>query len=651
MTAISLRPAAVRPPIGRRAALVGAAVLAALTFVVFRGTFTLPHDDQAPIFQALNGIRDWVSDNQASHPLFVFVIHPIRDAIGAMVGALQALLHGLTWPGVIVTAGAIGAVGGGWRLALLAVTGFASLGILGLWSESLDTIALTISAVVIALVVGVPLGILAGRNRRFRAVITPVLDAMQIMPTFAYLTPLTLLFAIGPASATVATLIYAMPAAIRITALGIRDVSATTVEAATSIGATRGQLLRKVQIPLAGRALGLAVNQTIMLALSMVVITALISAPGLGANIVRALIALDVGAGLQAGIAIVIVAILLDRLTAPAADLLDPRGRKTVFLGLSGRRLVAAAVVVSAVALFVGYELFDANVFPDVVRVSVRQPVNDIARWITANLFTFTDAIKNAITTLFIDPVQTVLVESPFWLVMAVAFGIAWLLSGLRQAVIAVVCLALVAALQLWEHSMETMATVLIATGITLLIGLVFGILSARRPRFRTFLRPILDTAQTLPAFVYLVPAIALFSAGRFTAIVAAVIFAAPPVIRLVEVGIRSVPSSPIEAAVSQGATAWQTLVKVQLPMARRAILLATNQGIIQVLAMVVVAGIVGAGALGFDVVTGYSQAYNFGIGLAAAIALVLLGIMLDRTTQGAGDRSSATAGRSREGG
>ena len=502
-----------------------------------------------------------------------------------------------------------------------------------------------------SLVIGVPLGILAGRNRRVRAVVTPVLDAMQIMPTFAYLTPLTLLFAIGPASATVATLIYAMPAAIRITALGIRDVPATTVEAATSIGATRGQLLRKVQIPLAGRALGLAVNQTIMLALSMVVITALISAPGLGANIVRALIALDVGAGLQAGIAIVIVAILLDRLTAPAAELLDPRGRHATLFGLSGRRLLVAAVIVSAIALVVGYELLDANVFPDAVRVSVRQPVNDIAHWITANLFTYTDAIKNAMTTVFIDPLQTVLVESPFWLVMAVAFGIAWLLSGPRPAIVAVVCLALVAALQLWEHSMETMATVLIATGITLLIGLVFGILSARGPRFRAFLRPILDTAQTLPAFVYLVPAIALFSAGRFTAIVAAVIFAAPPVIRLVDVGIRSVPASPIEAALSQGATAWQILMKVQLPMARRAILLATNQGIIQVLAMVIVAGIVGAGALGFDVVTGYSQAYNFGIGLAAAMALVLLGIMLDRTTQGAGDRSRAGGGRPQEAG
>jgi len=126
---------------------------------------------------------------------------------------------------------------------------------------------------------------------------------------------------------------------------------------------------------------------------------------------------------------------------------------------------------------------------------------------------------------------------------------------------------------------------------------------------------------------------------------VAAVIFAAPPVIRLVEVGIRSVSPTVVEAATSAGATSRQILFKVQLPMARRAILLAANQGIIQVLAMVVVAGLVGAGGLGFDVVSGFSQAYNFGIGLAAALALVLLGIMLDRITQGAGDRDKKTIG------
>ena len=151
---------------------------------------------------------------------------------------------------------------------------------------------------------------------------------MQIMPTFAYLAPMTLLFLIGAPSSTIATLIYAIPPAIRITALGIRRVPATTVEAAESLGSTRWQVLMKVQLPLARRIIGLGVNQTIMMALSMVVITGLIGAPGLGRNILQALSKVDVGAAFDAGLAIVILAIVLDRLTEQASEWMDPRSHR-----------------------------------------------------------------------------------------------------------------------------------------------------------------------------------------------------------------------------------------------------------------------------------------------------------------------------------
>jgi glycine betaine/proline transport system permease protein len=208
------------------------------------------------------------------------------------------------------------------------------------------------------------------------------------------------------------------------------------------------------------------------------------------------------------------------------------------------------------------------------------------------------------------------------------------------------VCLILVALVGLWEHGMQTLANVLVATAATLAIGLLFGILSARSDRTRTVLRPLLDIAQTLPAFVYLIPAIALFDPSRFTAIVAAVIYAVAPVIRLVDVGIRGVSTTAIEAAASSGATERQLLWKVRLPLARPALLVATNQGIVMVLAMVVVGGLVGAGALGFDVISGFSQREDFGKGFAAGIAIVLLGIMLDRITQGAGRRPSTRPAR-----
>jgi glycine betaine/proline transport system permease protein len=149
-----------------------------------------------------------------------------------------------------------------------------------------------------------------------------------------------------------------------------------------------------------------------------------------------------------------------------------------------------------------------------------------------------------------------------------------------------------------------------------------------------------------MPSFVYLLPALALFGTTRFTAIFASIIFAVPPVVRLVEDGIRTVPATVVEAAISAGSTSGQLLWKVQLPMARRAILLAANQGIVMTLAMVVVGALVGAGALGYDVVLGFSQRTDFGMGFVAGVAMVLLGVMLDRITQGADRRPSPTKGK-----
>ena len=240
---------------------------------------------------------------------------------------------------------------------------------------------------------------------------------------------------------------------------------------------------------------------------------------------------------------------------------------------------------------------------------------------------------------MLINPLETVLTSAPWWLVMAVIIGIAWWISGLRSAAIAAACLVLLLLASLWEHSMQTLTTVLVATTVTLTIGIAIGILSARSDRLARVLRPVLDAAQTMPAFVYLIPAVALFGASRYTAIVASIIYAAPPVIRLVDVGIRSVSSTVMEAAIAAGSTERQLLWKVQLPLSRKALLLAVNQGIVLVLAMVVVGGLVGAGALGFDVVAGFAQRSNFGIGLVAGASIVLLGIMLDRISQGAGGR------------
>lgn len=636
MTAVGVAVGRFVPGVPRAAIGLALAAAAVVMFVLFRGQWALPHDDDAALFGSLNDLRETIEDNRHNIPL----VAQVRVGIGALVDAFLAGLHGLTWPGLTAIFAALGLVVGGWRVALLAAAGVLSFGVLGLWETSIDTLALTLAAVVVALAIGIPIGIVAGRNPRFLRLISPILDVMQIMPTFAYLAPLALFFLIGPPTAAIATVIYAVPPAIRITALGIRGVSPTTVEAANAMGSTSGQLLRKVQLPMARSTIILGVNQTVMMALSMVVITVLVDAPGLGKDIIRALQQVDVGAAFDAGLAIVIMAILLDRLTSRAGERADPRYHALTAGRPDRTRItVVVALAIAVGGVLAGRILLAEPDFPDGIAFSFQGAVNDVVGWLRAEATDLTEGIKNVVTFGLINPLQAVLTSAPWWLVVGVLVATALLVSGVGPAITTAICLAALIGLQLWEHGMQTLTTVLVATAITLVLGLLLGIASARSRRFSTAIRPFLDAAQTMPAFVYLLPAVALFGPSRFTAIVAALIYAVPPVIRLVEAGIRLVPATVVEAATAAGSTSSQLLWKVQLPMARQALLVAANQGIVMVLAMVVVGGLVGAGGLGYDVVAGFVRRDFFGEGLAAGIAIVLLGIMLDRITQGAGAR------------
>ncbi|MER6575966.1 ABC transporter permease subunit [Nonomuraea sp. NPDC001023] len=627
-TAVSA-PARLRIP--RWAAPAGVAILFAVAYLVFRGTGTLPHDKEAPQFLAVTELREWIDDHRNESPLFLYFLNYIRLFVDGVYTFFQTALTALNWPGLIGVLAALAWLAGGRRIALLAAAGVGAFGVLGLWQSSVDTLALVAASVLLSLAVGVPLGVWAGLSARVRRVLTPVLDVMQIMPTFAYLAPLVLFFHIGAPAGAIATMIYSIPPAIRITALAVQEVSATAVEASASLGATRRQTLFKVQLPLARPTMALAVNQTIMMALSMVVIANLISAPGLGGDIIRGLSRAQVGMMLPAGLAIVVMAVVLDRMLMSVA-----RRQAHASLGrpdLAVAAALAVAGVAAGLALPAGW--------PAGLTVTFAGAVNDAVRWAETTWYPVTTFVKDLTSAFLLNPLEGLLTSAPWWLVALAVLALAWRLSGVRPALTALGCLLAIALLGVWEHAMQTMTTVAVAVLVTLVVGLLLGVAAARSPRWSAVQRPLLDAAQTMPAFVYLLPALALFETTRFTAIFASVIYAVPPVVRLVEDGIRGVPGTVVEAAAAAGSTPGQLLWKVQLPMARRAILLAANQGIVMTLAMVVVGGLVGAGALGYDVVVGFSQRTDFGMGFVAGIATVLLGVMLDRITQGADRRPS----------
>ncbi|MEV0793048.1 ABC transporter permease subunit [Kribbella sp. NPDC050459] len=615
-------------------------------YFVLRGidTLVLGGQDTTALHRWLNDHRDDVGQGNAFFDAIRFVVDQFVVLLQNVISqpSFDRPVPVIGWLGVVAIAAYCAWAFGTWKVAVLTAAGLVFVGLQGLWQESMDTLALTIAAVLLSLLVAIPLGIWAGLSNRAFRVATLVLDLMQTLPTFVYLAPLTLFFAIGPAAATIATLIYAAPPAVRLTAHAIRSVPPESVEAARSLGSTRGQTLLKVLLPMSRSTVVVGINQTIMAALSMVTVAALIDAPGLGQTVLKALQTLDVGVAFNAGLAIVVLAIVLDRVTTAAGD----RPWRTA--SVRRKVLLGVGAVGVLVAVWFSRTYVWAAEFPSDVNIGSRIAVvaSDVTAWVQDVFGGFTYGVRDVVTVGLLNPLEGLLTGSPWWLVSAVLVALGAVLGGWRGAAPAAVCCALLVATGVWHDSMVTLASTLLATVVVVAVGLALGVWAGRNRRVDGWIRPVLDAGQTMPPFVYLVPFLALFGTSRFTAIAAAVVFAVPVTTKIVADGIKAVPGATVEAANSVGSSAWQVISKVQLPVARRAITLAVNQGLIYVLSMVVVGGLVGAGALGYDVAAGFAQSELYGKGLAAGLAIVLLGVMLDRVTQAAARRTQDFQGR-----
>jgi glycine betaine/proline transport system permease protein len=639
-----------RRPSRRLTVLVALLVAWVLAWALLRGRWTLALGtaDLTGVHEALNTFNAYVSGSRGSSPLFTYLFDPVRAAVDGLTNLLTTTIArsdvglgipDIGWLGVVVAGTWIAYAIGNVRVALLTLLGLVFIGLQGLWVPAMQLLALTLTSVLVALVIALPLGVLAGVSDRFHRLVTPVLDFMQTMPSFVYLAPLALFFGIGPAAAVITTVVYAAPPTIRITDHGIRQIPKSTLEAVDSIGVTGAQRLRTVLLPMAKRTIVIGINQTIMAALAMATIAALIAAPGLGQQVLQALQSLDIGKAFNAGLAIVVLAIILDRTTTAASVRAELGARAT----RPGRRrlrlvLVVAGAVLTVVAVVLSRVQLWAAVFPRDLTIgpAIQSGATAVTGWATTNLSGLTSALQNGVTAVVLNPFQSLLEDSPWFVTALALLTVAYLVGGLRPTLVTAVCLGLILYLGLWSAAMVTLAMTLVATLLVMVLAVLFGTWMGRSQRVDTVIRPVLDAAQTLPAFVYLVPFLGFFGANRFTAIVAAVVYASPVAIKIVADGIRGVSPTTMEAATSVGSSTWQLIRQVQLPMAARSLALATNQGLIYVLAMVVVGGLVGGGALGYLVVAGFVQNALYGKGLAAGLAIVLLGIMLDRITQSA---------------
>jgi glycine betaine/proline transport system permease protein len=474
---------------------------------------------------------------------------------------------------------------------------------------------------------GLGLGILAWRNPWFERALRPVLDLMQTMPVFAYLVPILILFGFGPTAAVIATLIYATPPMTRITTLALSRVPPETHDLATMVGCTPRQRLWRVLVPSAREPLLVGVNQVIMLSLNMVIIASMIGAGGLGFEVLNALRRLDFGTGLEAGLAIVALAIALDRLSQAIAHRSAGAAPKR---GVARHPYLLAAVAFALGTGLIGLMLPAVQTYPEAAHLSTSPFWAALVEWINVTFFDTLEAVKNAILTWVLMPAKRFLLGLPWLGVVALLGLVGWRLGGLRLGLLCTGLSFLIAATGQWEKAMITVYLCGISTLIAMAIGLPIAIWVAERDRWWTVTRLVIDTLQTLPSFVYLMPIVMLFRVGDFTAMIAVVAYAVVASVRYTALGLQGVDPRLIEAGRAMGCTPLQILTRIRLRLALPEILLGLNQTIMFALSMLVITALVGTRDLGQDVYIALTKA-NPGNGLVAGLAIAFIAIIADR--------------------
>ncbi|WP_119300074.1 ABC transporter permease [Dongia deserti] len=553
-------------------------------------------------------------------------------------GATATAIPRLSWIGVLAAVTLMGHAFGGRRTALVAFFCFFYLALFGQWDRAMLTLALVVVCVPVGVLLGLVIGVAAYRHPRFDIYfVRPLLDLMQTVPAFAYIIPTLFLFGFTPVTPLIATVAFAMPPMVRATTLALHRVPTDIQELGRMTGCTRRQMLWRILLPSAQPTLMIGVNQVIMLTLNMVIIASMVGADGLGYDVLFALRGQKIGAGLEAGLAITALAIALDRLSHAAAESkVDHYRPGTPFHRRHPYFLAGIAVLIVTTLLGRVVPLFAA--VPDAMTVTTAPMWDALVKWININFFDYFDAIRTILLLHVLNPLKQTLLALPWaGAVLIVAFA-GWRLRDRNLALLCGALIAFIAAVGMWEKAMTTVYLCAISAAISAAIGIPLGVVATRSDWFDRVQRVVVDTLQTLPSFVYLIPVVMLFRVGDVTALIAIVAFAVTPAIRYTIHGIRQVPPHLIEAAVATGCTRRQILWRVQLPLALPEIMLGINQTILFALAMLVITALVGTRDLGQEVYIALTKV-DMGRGIIAGLCVAFLGIVADRLLRAGADR------------
>ena len=570
---------------------------------------------------------------------------PLDLAVGVLAkgftfgtGESATAVPRLSWIGILAAVTLMGHAFGGRRTALVAFLCFFYLALFGQWDRAMLTLALVTVCVPVGVLLGLVIGVAAYRHPRFdHFVVRPLLDLMQTIPAFAYIIPTLFLFGFTPVTPLIATVAFAMPPMVRATTLALHRVPTEIQELGRMTGCTRRQMLWRILLPSAKPTLMIGVNQVIMLTLNMVIIASMVGADGLGYDVLFALRGQKIGVGLEAGLAITALAIALDRLSHAAADSKadlcrpgTPFHRRHPYLLAGIAVLVATTLLGRAVPVFAGV--------PEGMTVTTAPMWDALVKWININFFDYFEAVRTVLLLHVLNPVKQAMLAVPWAGAVLIAAYAGWRLRDRNLALLCGLLIAFIAAVGLWDKAMTTVYLCAISAIISCLIGIPLGVVATRSAWFDQVQRVVVDTLQTLPSFVYLIPVVMLFRVGDVTALIAIVAFAVTPAIRYTIHGIRQVPPHLIEAAIATGCTRRQILWRVQLPLAMPEIMLGINQTILFALSMLVITALVGTRDLGQEVYIALTKV-DTGRGIIAGLCVAFLGIVADRLLRAWADR------------
>ena len=596
----------------------------------------------------------------------------------------QAFLAFVPWSLTTLVVVMVAYISSGIRLALFVAVAFLYMAFIGYWAESMNTLAIVLISVPMALAIGFAIGVWGFYSDRAKSIIMPMLDLLQTIPAFAYLLPILILFGFGTTVGLVASVLYAFPPMVRNTLLGLRSVPETLIEAGLMSGATNSQIFWKVRLPTAKNQILLGVNQTTMASLSMVIIAAIIGGTNdIGWEVLSTMRKAQFGESLLAGFVIALIAMSLDRISYGFATKDRVKARRR--LGVNPWFMLFYLIVfISLLCLFIP----QLRTWPETLVFNPAPAMNIALENLVVNGRESIEAIKNAAFFYIMLPIKIGLSKavSPFtwgltitpplialyasivlsfaiyalwrgweifasfivfwgvlsyigltnmpWitLYLAIIFG-AVLAAGWKLGFWTAAGFAFLLVAGVWPQTVLSIYLCGVAVLICLVVGTAIGIWASQNQVVSTLIRPILDTLQTMPLFVILIPFVMVFKIGEFTALLAIIAYAIVPTIRYTEHGLRNLPTETLEAARAIGCSSWQLLWRVKMPLALPAIMLGLNQTIIYGIGMLVIAALVGTSGLGQQIYIGLGDG-DFGVGITAGIGMAIIAMVADRMTQ-----------------